>query len=188
MTPGTPQHESQLRLQGQVLVAAPSLRDGIFDRSVIYLADHDPKDGAFGLILNRPIGQLVGQLLTDEEFEPLKKIPVHFGGPVSSESLSFSAFWWSHDTGLRAATRISAADAIRHSRQPGTLVRAFVGYSGWSGGQLEGELRRSAWIVTPAPENLLAVTHDRALWSAVLSGLSPYHNLLSKAPEDPFLN
>ena len=185
---GPSKPESQLRLHGQVLVADPSLRDGVFDRSVIYLADHDPKEGAFGLILNHPIGQAVGDLLSDENFSPLKKIPVHFGGPVSPESLSFSAFWWSEEKGLRSATRISAADAIRHSRQPGTLVRAFVGYSGWSGGQLEGELRRSAWIVTHAPDNLLAVTHDRALWSEVLSGLSPYHHLLSRAPEDPFLN
>ena len=185
---GTPKHESQLRIQGQVLIADPSLRDGVFDRSVIYLANHDPKEGAFGLILNQPIGQDVGELLTDEQFDPLRKIPVHFGGPVSSESLSFSAFWWCHEKGLRSATRISAADAIRHSKQPGTLVRAFVGYSGWSGGQLEGELRRSAWIVTPAPDNLLGVTHDRALWSEVLSGLSPFHHLLSKAPDDPFLN
>jgi len=186
--PGPPQHESQLRLHGQVLVATPSLRDGIFDRSVIYVADHDPKEGAYGLILNRPIGQSVGDLLGDEKFEPLRKIPVHFGGPVSGESMTFSAFWWSEEKGLRSATRISAADAIRHVQQPGTLVRAFVGYSGWSGGQLEGELRREAWYVTNAPGNLLSVTHDRELWSEVLRSLSPYHRLIAEAPEDPLLN
>jgi putative transcriptional regulator len=185
---GTPQHESQLRLRGQVLLATPSLRDGIFDRSVIYLAEHDSKDGAYGLILNRPIGQLVGELLTDAKFEPLRHIPVHFGGPVSGESMTFSAFWWSEENGLRSATRISAGDAIRHARQPGTLVRAFVGYSGWSGGQLEGELRRDAWFVSKAPENLLAVTHDRTLWSEILRGISPYHRLIAEAPEDPFVN
>ncbi len=184
------QPKPQRQLQGQVLLAAPSLRDGIFDRAVVFLADHDAANGAYGLILNRPTGHAVGDLLHGEQFEPLRHLAVHFGGPVSSDNLTFSAFWWGKGKArkLRTACRISASDAVRHAKQPGTLVRAFAGYSGWSGGQLENELRRQSWIVTRVPGNLLAVTHDRQLWSEVLRSLSPYHRILAEAPEDPFTN
>ena len=74
------------------------------------------------------------------------------------------------------------------AKQPGTLVRAFVGYSGWSAGQLESELRRNAWIVTRPPNNVLAVHHDKALWAEVLRHLSPFHRILAEAPDDPFAN
>lgn len=170
------------------MLADPSLRDGVFDRAVVFLAEHDAAEGAFGLILNRPTGHAVGDLIEGDEFQSLRHIAVHFGGPVSSDSLTFSAFWWNKQRGLRAAVRISAADAVKRSRQPGTLVRAFAGYSGWSGGQLEAELRRQAWIVTKAPVNLLALSHDRHLWGEVLRTLSPYHRILAEAPDDPFMN
>lgn len=183
-----PKPDSQLHLQGQFLLADPSLRDGVFDRAVVFLADHTPADGAFGLILNRPTGHTVGELLTDDAFDSLRHIAVHFGGPVAPEQLTFSAFWWNPDKGFRSSTRISATEAIQLAKQPGTLVRAFVGYSGWSAGQLESELRRNAWIVTRPPNNVLAVHHDKALWAEVLRHLSPFHRILAEAPDDPFAN
>jgi putative transcriptional regulator len=185
--PESSQHEPQLRLQGRVLLASPLLSDGIFDHSVIFLAEHDPKDGAFGLILNRPTGHTVGDLLSGEEFEPLRHVAVHFGGPVANNNLTFSAFWWSNN-GLRSAIRLSAEDALRHSKRPGALLRAFAGYSGWSGGQLENELKRDSWIVTAAPDYLLGSPHDQNLWSQILRKLSPYHRILAQAPNNPLAN
>ncbi len=175
-------------LNGQLLIADPSIRDGIFNRSVILLAEHSPDDGAIGLILNHPTGHLVGDVLKDERFNALRNLPVHHGGPVETDQLSFSAFWWSHQQGLRWAFRISADDAVRHSRQPGTLVRAFVGYSGWASGQLEGELKRNTWITTRPLPDLLGQDHDKTLWKDLLRPLSPLHRLLAESPEDPFLN
>jgi len=186
--PEKSEHDSPIQLQGQFLLADPSLRDGIFDRAVVFLADHSPAEGAFGLILNRPTGHTVGELLQDFQFEPLRHVAVHFGGPVAREQLTFSAFWWKAGKGFRSATRISADDAVKRSKQPGTLVRAFVGYSGWTAGQLETELRRNAWIVTRPPGDVLALDHDKALWSQVLRHLSPFHRVLAEAPDDPFLN
>jgi len=182
-TPGTP-----TQLQGYLLLADPSLRDGTFDHSVILLADHSPTDGAFGLILNHPTERVVGDFLTDADLGPLRRIPVHDGGPVAREQLTFSAFWWSKKNGLRWAIRISAEDAIKHSNRPGRIVRAFLGHSGWSPGQLEGELRRASWITTrPAPE-LLGADHDRSLWYTILRHLSPFHRVLAEAPAHPSLN
>ena len=174
-------------LHGQLLLADPSLRDGIFDRSVILLAEHNA-EGAFGLILNHPTDHVVGDLLHGGEFAPLRQIPVHVGGPVARDQLAFSGFWWNAEKGLQWELRLSAAAAVALSHKPGTIVRAFIGYSGWSGGQLEGELKRNTWITASPDPQLLGASHDRTLWSGILRGLSPYHGLLAEAPEDPFLN
>jgi putative transcriptional regulator len=177
-----------IQLQGKLLLADPSLRDGTFNRSVILLTDHSPEGGAAGLILNHPTGKVVGDFLNDPEFEPLRKLPVHEGGPVSHDQMTFSSFWWSKKLGLRWAMRISASDAAKHVRRPGRIVRAFIGHSGWSAGQLENELRRTSWFpVNPQPD-LLGHEHDPALWAALLGRLSPLHRILAQAPEDPFLN
>lgn len=184
----SPSQESPIRLQGQLLLADPSLRDGIFNKSVVLLAEHSADEGAFGLILNQPSGHCVGDFLTEDEYAPLARIAVHVGGPVAREHLTFSALWWNEEKGLRFATRISARDAVQHSKNPGTLVRAFVGYSGWSKGQLEGELRSKSWFTAKPDSSLLAQSHDQSLWGVTLRGLSPFHRLLAEIPDDPFLN
>ena len=186
--PDLPPNASQTSLQGYLLLAAPSLKDGIFDRSVILLADHSPTEGAFGIVLNQPSGKLVGDYLTDPAFASLARIPVHIGGPVAQQQLTFAALWWNRDRELRFATRISAEDAIKHSRNPGTLVRAFVGYAGWGEGQLESELRRSSWITSLPRRDLLAHAHDWSLWSETLQSLSPLHKVLAETPDEPHLN
>lgn len=169
-------------------MADPSLREGTFQRSVILLAEHQPTQGAYGLILNHPTGKTVGDMLTGEEFEPLKYLPVHDGGPVAQDELTFTSFWWSRKLGLRWALRISATDAVNHSRRPGRIVRAFLGYSGWSAGQLEGELRRNSWIPARPESTLLGYQHDQGLWAELLRTISPLHRILAEAPDDPSLN
>lgn len=170
------------------MLADPSLHDGIFNRSVILLTDHSAEQGAYGLILNQPTGKVVGDFLTGKEFGALRQLAVHEGGPVTREQLTFSSFWWSKKLGLRWALRISAKQAAMHAHRPGRIVRAFVGYAGWSAGQLENELRHHSWIPVDPPPNLLGHEHDASLWATLLRGLSPLHRILAEAPFDPFLN
>ena len=176
-----------IQLQGQLLLADPSLREGIFRRSVVLLAKH-AVESAFGLILNHPTGKTVGDYLVGEDFAPLQKLVVHDGGPVAHDQLTFSSFWWSPKKGLRWALRLTVADAAAHARLPGRLVRAFLGHSGWTAGQLENELRHRSWIATQPPPDLLSNTHDGQLWSELLGSLSPLHRILAAAPQDPGLN
>lgn len=175
-------------LGGHLLLADPSLRDGCFDKSVVLLVEHGPANGAVGMILNQPSGRVVGDFLDEPEFEPLKKLAVHVGGPVALSQLTFCSFWWSAKSGFRCQARISREAAAQQSRRPGRIVRAFLGYSGWSPGQLEKEMKRNAWITAVPDERLLGLAHDKALWGEILSGLSPFHRILSLAPDDPLLN
>ncbi|NJM38255.1 MAG: YqgE/AlgH family protein [Akkermansiaceae bacterium] len=186
-TDSTPPDHS-IQLQGQLLLADPSLRSSTFRRSVILLADHHAERGAFGLILNHPSGKMVGDLLPGDQFAPLRKLPVHLGGPVQSDQLTFSSFWWSKKLGLRWSLRVSAEEACAHAKKPGHIVRAFIGYSGWTAGQLESELRHQSWILAQPQNHLLEFTHDLNLWAEILRGISPLHRILAEAPDDPSLN
>lgn len=179
---------SPTKLDGTLLLAGPSLRDGFFDHSVILLADHSEEDGALGLILNQPTGHTIDHYLKGDKFAPLKRIPVHVGGPVERQQLTFSAFWWDSEDGLHWQLRIPTKDAIKRARQPGTIVRAFLGYSGWTSGQLENELRHNSWITAMPEASLFGKEHDRELWTDILQSLSPYHRILSIAPTDPSAN
>ncbi len=179
--------DTPIQLEGHILLADPSLREGLFHKSVILLAEHNRDEGACGFILNRPTDQTVGDLLTSNEFAPLKNIRVHLGGPVGQEHLTFAALW-AKDHHLHFATRISAKNAIIRPQQPGTLVRAFAGYSGWTSGQLEHELQKKSWITTLPEERILQSEHAQKLWAEMLCHISPYHKILAEAPDDIFAN
>lgn len=180
--------DSPIQLEGQLLLADPSLRDGVFNKSVIFLAEHNNEDGAYGLILNHPTDQTVGDLLDKNDFQELQNIRVHIGGPIAQEQLTFAVFTPQKNQRFRLITRISAEDAIKRAQQPGTLVRAFAGYSGWTSGQLESELRSNAWITTQPTSKLLASNHEKTLWAQLLRDISPYHQILAEAPDDIFVN
>lgn len=175
-------------LRGKLLLADPSLRHSIFHKSVIVINEHSHDQGAMGVILNHPTGRVVGDLLHDPIFKPLRQLAVHNGGPVDQDQLTFSSFWWSPKLGLRWAIRISAEDAAKHTRRPGRIVRAFIGYSGWSAGQLENELQHDSWFPVTPQQGLLGQAHDPTLWTSLLGSISPFHRLLAEAPKDPQLN
>lgn len=177
-----------IQLAGSLLLASPALRDGIFDRSVILLSEHGLKEGAYGLILNQPTGREVAQFLQQPEFEPLARVPVHMGGPVSQDQLTFASFSKGKKGQLKFNLRLPAEEAIAQLKRPGVVVRAFIGYSGWSAGQLEGELKRQAWIPLQPNASLPGMPHDSSLWTELLQGISPFHRLMANAPRDPDLN
>jgi putative transcriptional regulator len=180
--------EQSFSLRGQLLIASPSLADGTFDHSVIILSQHTATDGAAGAIINHKTETTVGELLPEPEFKALRKLPVHHGGPLATDELTFSSFSWSDNDGLRYRPRISAEAAAKLIDMPGQIVRACIGHSAWSPGQLENELTRNTWIPLKPDHTLLSRAHDLSLWNELLKDISPYHHLLSQAPQNPFLN
>lgn len=177
-----------LSLSGNLLLAAPSMRDPNFSRTVIFMAAHTQEDGAFGYILNRPLEQRVADLLPDQELGALGSVQVFVGGPVSTDKLAFAALHWNKKKGtLRCKTHLSVADAL-HELSMGHDVRGFVGYAGWSGGQLEVELKRRSWITTTAQPTILTVNESTRLWTAVLEKMGPIYGLIAHTPENVSLN
>ncbi|HAN83680.1 MAG TPA: hypothetical protein DCQ59_10685, partial [Verrucomicrobiales bacterium] len=106
---------------------------------------------------------------------------------VARDQLTFSAFW-KRDSKFGFATRIAMDEAKTYLGEPDTLVKAFAGYSGWSEGQLEEEIAQDAWTITEPKTNLLNFPHDLTLWKSIMRGLSPYHRILSGAPDEILSN
>jgi putative transcriptional regulator len=175
-------------LAGTLLLASPAMRDPNFSRTVIFMAAHSPKDGAFGYILNRPMEQQVGDLLPSKELGALGDVPVFMGGPVATDKLAFAALHWNkRKRTLRCQTHLSIQDALK-AIQLGHDVRGFVGYSGWNSGQLEGEIERRSWIITSPKPVVLTTKPPTGMWGAVLHDMGPIFGLMADAPEDVGLN
>jgi len=183
-----PTSEHSISLGGRLLLASPALADGTFDRSVIMLSEHSATSGAHGIILNHPTGTTVGELLPDPCFAPLRNLPIHRGGPLSTGELTFSCFTVVDGNRLVYRPNISAQTAAGLISSAEHIVRATVGHSAWSPGQLENELQRNTWITLRPSNELLAMEHDVTLWKNLLKGISPYHFMLSQAPQNPLLN
>jgi putative transcriptional regulator len=177
------------KLQGALLLAAPVLRDPNFDHSVLYVAAHTVSDGAFGYILNRPLDKTVRDIIPTAQLSRLADVPVFAGGPVSPDKLAFASFSWKK-RGLVCQTHLTVEDAVEEHESGGT-VRAFIGYSGWSQGQLERELEKHAWVVTPPPQLLLDdedTTDGSLLWTRIMTSLGPVHELIADMCDEPLHN
>ena len=175
-------------LAGSLLVAHPNMLDPNFRRAVLYISAHDPNDGAIGVIINRPLDKKVAELVSETPPEKLADVPVFLGGPVGKNQLMFAAFEW-HKKGLTLNHNLldpddAAADADDH----GGSVCAFLGYAGWSAGQLEAEMKEKAWIVQKPKRSVLKPERLPRLWFDIMRGLGPWYKMLSAAPDDPSLN
>lgn len=148
-------------LQGQFLLAMPSMGDPRFLRSVVYMVAHD-SDGAMGFIINkRAEGLSLGDILKDMPETVAKtglvNLPVYVGGPVQNDRgfvLHTSDYEKTHNT-LSQELPIAltqSADVLvdaAHGRGP-EKMRLILGYAGWGPGQIEGELQDNAWLVCDA--------------------------------------
>ncbi len=180
---------SSISLAGSILIAHPGLLDPNFRRTVLYISTNSPEDGSFGLIVNRPAGHTVGEVLPERKLGSLAQVPVLLGGPVSRDQLIFASFLWHADTQkLECRHHIGVDEAEQLLIEKEASVRAFIGYAGWSKGQLEGELAQHAWLVKAPDEDILSPIRGPGLWREMLSGFGPMLRLVAEAPEDPSRN
>jgi putative transcriptional regulator len=157
---------------GQLLVAAEGMQDPRFRQSVIVLLKHDAS-GAFGIVINRPLGErplaalLAGAGGDGKGLEGT--IPVFFGGPVETQ-LGFVV----HSAEYKLSGTLTAGDVamtaskeilqdIGQHRGPARYLFA-IGYAGWGKGQLEGEIARGGWHTTPADRELLFEAERDTVW------------------------
>ena len=173
---------------GSLLVAHPNMVDPNFRRSVLFISQHEPNEGALGVIINRPIDRPVTELVSATPPAALTDVPVFLGGPVGKNQLMFAAFEWQKGAGLKLNHNI-ALDAHDAFTDKNVLTLcAFVGYAGWGAGQLENEVKQNAWVVQKANPSLLKLKRLPNLWFDIMRTLGPWYKMLAAAPDDPSLN
>jgi putative transcriptional regulator len=174
---------------GSLLVAHPNMLDPNFRRTVLFISEHDPNEGALGVIINRPLDRQVADLVSKIPAAGLAEVPVFLGGPVGKNQLMFASFEWQKDEGLKLNHNVAleqASDAAQQ-KNPATIC-AFVGYAGWGAGQLESELKQKAWLLQKASPSLLKLDRLPNLWFDIMRSLGPWYKMLAAAPDDPSLN
>jgi putative transcriptional regulator len=180
-------------LTGHFLVASRYLRDPNFARSVVLMIQHD-RDGAMGLVINRPSDKTVGEVWELIGNDPCEREDYIFiGGPVPGPIIALHdvEVFSQHEVlpGLHVATHKDALDVL--VRRGEARLRLFSGHSGWGKGQLEGEMDAGGWLSTRASlEDVFA--EFESLWNTVtqrigLEIMAP--NVDSEhLPPDPSLN
>ncbi len=171
-------------LTGRLLVAAPTLIDPNFFRTVVLLLSHD-EDGAVGVVLNRPSAEPVNAHLPAWSEATGEWNVVFVGGPVQPE---VAVGLVSHGGVERLPVGgVEVAD-LAQDPPPGARARIFSGYSGWGPGQLEAEIAEQAWIFVDADPGDAFTADPEGLWSAVLRRQPGLMSMLATFPVDPALN
>jgi putative transcriptional regulator len=176
--PTEPDISGRTSFAGQLLIATPSLRGSVFEHAVILVAQHN-RDGALGLIINRPLHERpIAALLEAFGADATGingSVRVFVGGPVSPEIgfVVHSADYHLADTlDIDGRVALSAApDVLRDIAQakgPGKALVAF-GYAGWAASQLDDEISRGDWY-TVAEDPALVFDDDRAkVWADAMA-------------------
>lgn len=176
---------------GSLLIAEPFLGDTNFKRSVVLVCEHSA-EGTFGLVLNQTTNLTLSDVLDDTYAE----LPLFTGGPVQQNTLHFvhrrpdliddsvevmDGLYWSGDF-----------DQVKQAVNLGTLknedIRFFIGYSGWSEGQLAGELEAKSWIVARTDTAFLFDTPADQFWRGILKRMGGEFKAIANYPVDPRLN
>lgn len=178
--------------KGRLLIAAPSLVDVNFHRTVVLMLEHNA-DGAVGVVLNRPSDLRTRETLPEEFAAALDDDElIHEGGPVEPESIILLAdFEDPQDPGGLAVGSIGVVDPATDFgtlRDRTRAIRAFGGYAGWAGGQLEAEIAEEAWIDAVCLPSDVFTAHPDTLWSEVLDRKGGNFRLVARMPLDPSLN
>jgi putative transcriptional regulator len=177
-------------LQGKLLVAAPTLLDPNFFRTVVLIV-LDEDEGAMGLVLNR-----AAETTVTEAAPALAELvesgdPVYAGGPVEPGKAMVLGEFDDPDDAASVVFGDIGFLLLDDEAAPGPRprrARVFAGHAGWGEGQLAGELGEEAWIVEPAlPEDVFA-DDPNELWSSVLRRKGGHFALLATMPPDPSVN
>lgn len=180
-----------LNLCGQLLIAMPDMGDDRFSRSVVYICAHS-KDGAMGLIVNKPAPEIRFKHLLEQlglETKPnVRDIRVHIGGPVE-HGRGFVL----HSTDYRSKTgtidvdghvcmtaTMDVLEEIAKGAGPDSSMLA-LGYAGWGPGQLEAEIGHNAWLTCEPKDDIIFGRANEHKWTAALRVLGIDPLMLSSA-------
>jgi putative transcriptional regulator len=180
-------------LQGNLLIASPSLADSNFEQTVTLVVEHN-EEGAYGVMLNCPSQDTVKEVWRESVGSPCDiSSPVYIGGPCEGFLTAVHS--------VESLSNIEVAPGIHYTQEPDkikqlvaqqpSLIRFFVGFSGWSAGQLEAEMREESWL-TAAATTELVFGDAQVLWTNLVKQLVGKELLLElgikHVPDDPTIN
>jgi putative transcriptional regulator len=184
--------EDKIPEKGKILISEPFLPDTFFNRSIIYLTDHTP-DGSVGFILNKKLDLKVSAAI--EGFEQWNE-NLSMGGPVAPDTLHYlhnmgdiipnsilveeDIFWGGDIDSIRELIKLGK---IKQSQ-----IRFFLGYSGWSAGQLQRELKENSWIIAKVNSSIVLNNKSDDIWKRVLRSFKNKYRMWADFPDSPEMN
>lgn len=177
---------------GVLLIADPFLKDPNFMRTVVFLTEHR-EDGTIGFVLNRMYENTLDELLPEVEGH---KLPVYYGGPVQMNTIHFLHRYPNEVTGgvevmngIYWGGDFDAVIALINSgKADPEKIRFYIGYSGWSPGQLETEMAEKTWLTVEAVRKLVFHTNAEEIWKDSLKHMGGEYEMMINFPIDPQLN
>jgi putative transcriptional regulator len=176
---------------GKILIAEPLLADPHFQRGVVYLCEHT-SEGSYGFVLNKPLDKKLDYFI--EAFD-IEDVPVYLGGPVDSSALHFLHRRGELLGGEKTEQDIffdgdfpKAIEALKNKTISRNEILFFLGYAGWSAGQLQQEVHKKSWLVAETNQQNLFTQKSETLWKESILALDKEYHILTTLPKDPNLN
>ncbi len=177
---------------GSLILAEPFMDDENFKRTVVLICEHEEHLGSMGLVINRPLGLKVPNVI--EDFPPFDG-DLYLGGPVGTDTIQF----------VHTITSLEGSIPLQGSLRWGgdfeklklliseglvvpAQVRFYLGHSGWSPHQLYEELKENSWIITVVKDNYLFDPGPEGLWKKILKDMGGLYSEMARLPENPILN
>jgi putative transcriptional regulator len=160
-----------------LLLSMPQMNDPNFERTVVLLCQHSA-EGAFGLVINRPMTTTARVMSSDRPGESSEhELEVWVGGPVEPERS-----WILTSDAAGDEQAIAVSDGVFLSTSPAMLqriidrtaddrMRLVAGYAGWGPGQLDAEIAASAWLSLDVQLDLVFDTPAESMWEAAIRRL-----------------
>ena len=177
---------------GNLLIAEPSsVYDQPFNRSIVLLTEYN-EEGTVGFIINKPLDYSINDLIPTI----IAEFSVFYGVPVSPDNVYFihnvpeiisdgieiaPGIFWGGD--FETVLTLLNANALKTNE-----IKFFIGYSGWSEGQLEAEIETKSWITRQSTNELIFDTKAEQIWKNALKDLDGEYKQMIHYPLDPQIN
>ncbi|NUQ22594.1 MAG: YqgE/AlgH family protein [Saprospiraceae bacterium] len=173
---------------GSLLIAEPFMLDPNFKRAAVLLCEHSA-EGSIGFILNKPLGMRIDELIEDfPEFDS----EVFFGGPVQTDTIHYI-----HSVGDLLEESVKLTDGVYWGGDFEKLkflissqlilpqdIRFFLGYSGWSEGQLADEIVYGSWVLAEMYANYVFKSRPDQLWQQAMFNKGNAYTVIARMPEN----
>lgn len=179
--------EQDLVQKGKLLLAEPFMLDPNFKRAVILLCEHED-NGSLGFILNKSLNMPVSDLIADfPDFDS----EAYYGGPVSTDTIHYihnvgdlledshpvsRGVYWGGD--FEKLKFLIETQLIQPEN-----IRFFVGYSGWSPGQLMEEMHFGSWVLANMHANYAFKNEHDGLWQEVMQEKGSTYSIIAQMPD-----